>query len=693
MDNIDDLKEVFIAECYEMIEGMEKHLIDMESNPNVTSEVLNAIFRGAHSIKGGAGALGFERIYKFTHGLEALLDALRSGQKSINLDVVDALLAGVDIVRRMVDAESANEMLPEGFGRDIQERIEKILVDGAQTPELKILSPEEVPANASLEQGNPNTITYNIEFKPNKELFSTGNDPLFILKQLQGLGKIEVNTDLSKLPKWDEFNQQDCYFSWNIILETEAAEASIKEAFEFVEGLAEINISKEQDVGKKLEEKVDSAKNEKKESTELEKVKVEKLENKVVGAVVEETKVSSPHTATVRVDVDKIDRMVNMVGELVISQSMLIAKMANLPIEMQHLLEGNLNDLSRKTRELQGAVMSVRMQPVQSIFSRMIRLSRDLSHQLNKPFKLVTAGEGTEVDKTIIEKLSDPITHMIRNAADHGLETPEERIAAGKPAEGVINLSAYHSGGKIVIEIEDDGAGIKRDKVLAKAKSKGLVMQDAELSPEQIDTLIFLPGFSTAEAVSTISGRGVGMDVVDRNIKELGGDISIHNTPGKGLRFTITLPLTLAILDGMVVAAGAEKYIIPIVNMMETFRPRLQDIQTIANGNDLINIRGEFLPIVYLYDLLKIPNAKQNANEALVVVIESGRNRFGLVVDSLLGQQQVVIKRIDDQSETIPGISGATILGDGKISLILDVSGIYKMLNHHIHSKPIEAVV
>jgi two-component system chemotaxis sensor kinase CheA len=669
MDN-NDLKELFISECYEMIEDMEKRLIGMETDTNVSPDVLNAIFRGAHSMKGGAGALGFEKIYKFTHGLEALLDALRSGQKNVSIEIIDILLAGVDIVRQMVDAENAGAPLPCNIGHDILSSIETLLATGVAPISSE---PDTSGVETTADTG---MAVYNITFQPQRELFGSGNDPLFVFKQLQGLGNLEVKADLSSLPTWDNYNPQECYMSWSMHLETEAPEASIKEAFEFVDSLAKIDITKEAAIVNEATTEAINTPAVTKEPTSPEQAQQEKA-----------TQASS---ATVRVDVDKIDIMMNMVGELVISQSMLIVQIANLPLEMQQNVQDSLNDLSRKTRELQGAVMSVRMQPVQSVFSRMTRLSRDLSRQLNKPFRLVTSGEGTEVDKTIIEKLSDPITHMIRNAADHGLEMPEERIKNGKPAEGVINLSAYHAGGKIVIEIADDGAGIKRDKVLEKARSKGLVPPDADLTPDQIDSLIFLPGFSTADSVSTISGRGVGMDVVDKNIKELGGGVSIHNSPGKGLKFIITLPLTLAILDGMVVSVGTEKYIIPIVNIIETLRSKDKDIKTIIGGNDLLNIRGEFIPILYLYKLFNIVETKKTASEGFVVLIENGRNKFGLVVDSLLGQQQVVIKTIDDQGQAIPGVSGATILGDGKISLILDVSGIYTMIDY-AQPKSIEA--
>lgn len=719
------LKEIFIAECYEMIEVMEQQLLGLDVNADTDVEALNAIFRGAHSMKGGAGALAFQEIYEFTHIMEALLDAMRSGSMKPTAEIIDTLLAGVDTVRQMVDYGNDGQAVPEGFGNDVKQKVQATLDAGsggaaAPATEAAAETPASAPAEAPAENVAPAETApamaggtgYHITFRPGAELFGSGNDPLFIFKQLENLGALKVEPELEKLPDWSDYDQLQCYVGWKLELTTDAGEADVKEIFEFVEGLAEIDIQPITD-GATAEaapaptaapaapvpaepEVAAPAAEAPAEAPQLEAAAPVEAAAATPAPAATEDHPAAPTAggkapaaaaaaghaaATVRVDVDKIDRMVNMVGELVIAQSMLIDRMNGLPESVQSALNSSLSDLSRKTRDLQESVMSVRMQPVQSIFARMSRLARDLSRQLEKPFKLETAGESTEVDKTIIEKLSDPITHMIRNSADHGLEMPDKRVEKGKPREGTIYLSASHAGGKIVIEIQDDGAGINRERVLAKAKEKGLVMPDAELTPEQIDVLIFAPGFSTADEVSAVSGRGVGMDVVDKNIKDLGGGISIDNQPGKGARFTITLPLTLAILDGMVVATGKEKYIIPILNMVETFQPNEKNIKTIADGNDLINIRGEYIPMIYLNDVFNIQDSNHKASEGLVIVIETGRHKFGLVVDSLIGQQQVVIKTIDDQSEIIPGISGATILGDGKISLILDVAGIYQMLS------------
>jgi two-component system chemotaxis sensor kinase CheA len=368
-----------------------------------------------------------------------------------------------------------------------------------------------------------------------------------------------------------------------------------------------------------------------------------------------------------------------MVGELVITEAMLRAQTTDLPVEKYAAMMRGLDELSQHTRELQEAVMSVRMQPVKSIFSRMPRIVRDISAQLGKDIRLEMSGENTEVDKTVIEQLSDPLMHMIRNSCDHGIETPEKRLEKGKPAQGSIDLSAYHRGGRIIIEIRDDGAGINRERVLGKAREKGLIAEDVTPSDEEIDNIIFMAGFSTAEAVTNVSGRGVGMDVVRRNIESMGGSVRVTNHPNQGSLFTVSLPLTLAILDGMIVRVGAETYIIPITSIIETLRPRAEEIRHVEGHSDVINVRGEFIPLIYLHRTFHIANAERNPSKALVVLVESGERKMGLVVDELIGQQQVVIKSLEANADPVQGISGATILGDGRVSLILEINDLGQM--------------
>ncbi|MEQ9124443.1 MAG: chemotaxis protein CheA, partial [Alphaproteobacteria bacterium] len=361
----------------------------------------------------------------------------------------------------------------------------------------------------------------------------------------------------------------------------------------------------------------------------------------------------------------------------VITQSMLSQQTNDLQMEQFAAVVRGLEELALHTRDLQESVMAIRMQPVKSVFARMPRLVRDLSAKLAKNVRLDVFGENTEVDTTIVEEISDPITHMIRNSLDHGLETEDERVAAGKPPQGVIRLSAEHRSGRIVIAIEDDGRGINREKVLAKARERGIVLPDQTLTDDEIDNLIFAPGFSTAQAVTDVSGRGVGMDVVRRNVQALGGRVGIQNHPGKGTRFTMTLPLTLAVMDGMIVAAGGEKYVVPITAIVECMRPQKNAVTRLPTGMEVVHVRGEYIPLIYLARAFDLDGAILDPSEALVVLVDSDeKGRVGIVVDELLGQQQVVIKSLESNYDPVAGLSGATILGNGRVAPILDIEGL-----------------
>lgn len=477
----------------------------------------------------------------------------------------------------------------------------------------------------------------------------------------------------------------------------------MKEAFEFVEGecLLEINQINNKEISSAATANVSTAysdpsgafalfdmpevpiSNEQVISDEKEIINIvsnkTNNESPVKSSTVQQGNNDKEGVTSIRVDIQKIDRMVNMVGELVITQAMIMQRLKDIPEQyLQRLMQG-VNELSRHTRELQESVMSVRMQPVKSVFSKLPRIVRDVSRKLNKSIRLEMKGEATEIDKTVIESLSDPLVHMIRNSVDHGIEMPADRLAKGKPEEGVITLSADNSGGRILIEISDDGAGINREKVFKKAVEKGLYPADANLSPEEIDNIIFMAGFSTADKVTDVSGRGVGMDVVCSNIKALGGEIEMTNNPGYGMKFIISLPLTLAILDGMVIRVGSEKYILPINNILETMQVKIADVNRVKNSNEVISVRGEFIPIVYLSEIFGITKTTQKNDKILVVLVENGKNKLGIVVEDLLGQQQVVIKNLEENSDKVQGISGATILGDGNVSLIIDVAQIQKM--------------
>ncbi len=655
-EDMHEFREIFFTECAELLSEMEGRLLKLDEGTQDT-EQLNAIFRCAHSIKGGSGAFGLDAIMRFTHILEALLDSMRDGSLLPTRDAIDTLLKSVDIVTRMLAAAQEGTELSPDFGADVAAKLQGFTQGG------RIATPLTASAHPPLSPTASQRKSYDIKFIPQAGLFNTGNEPLLILRELAQLGQAEISADSSAVPAIDALNPTDCLMQWQIHLTGEITEAQILEVFEFVQDVAAISITQLD-----IEPALQSA---------------AALPAKTQAA--EEAPSKAAAATSIRVDLEKVDRLVNMVGELVITEAMLRAQAKYLPVEQFTDLMRGVDELSHHTRELQEAVMAVRMQPVKSIFSRMPRVVRDTATQLGKDIQLVLSGENTEVDKTVIEQLSDPLTHMIRNSCDHGIETPDQRVWNDKPIQGTIHLSAYHRSGRIIIEIADDGAGINRQRVLDKAREKGLVGHDTQLSDEEIDHLIFHAGFSTAEKVTSVSGRGVGMDVVKRNIESLGGTVRVTNNPGKGSVFTVSLPLTLAILDGMIVRVGAENYIVPITSIIETMRPKAEEIHYVQGKGDVINVRGEFVPVVYLHRIFNIKNAETDPSKGLIVLVESGTTKMGLVVDELVGQQQVVIKSLEANADPVKGISGATILGDGKVSLILEINELKSLTKNNIN--------
>ncbi len=686
--DFDQFKDTFITESFELLEEMEERLLCLDEG-DVDLDEVNAIFRCAHSIKGGGGAFGFSRLVNFTHILEALLDSMRDGKMDATQDVIDTLLQSVDVVNGLIKAAQEGNEAPQGYEEELATKLGDIVSSSgavlvnASTPEFV----DKVNQSAHKE-----VEMFGILFVPKKSLFASGNEPLLILRELSRAGEMTCVVDISEVPGIFDIDPEDCYLKWTIDVSTEGGEDLIKEAFEFVDDECDLTIESfgaisvaspsgeddfENDDFAGLFGDDDAVVNE----SLAEPVKKEekaKISNAKPPAAAQQQSTSSG-VSSIRVDIHKVDDLVNMVGELVITQAMILNQTKDLPQEQfQSLLQG-VEELARHTRELQESVMAVRMQPVKSVFARMPRIVRDLSRQLGKDIQIEMVGENTEIDKTVIEQLGDPLTHMIRNSVDHGIETPDVREANGKLRQGTIRLSADNTGGRILIEVGDDGGGVDRERVLKKAIEKGLFPADVQLSDEEVDNIIFMAGFSTAEAVTDVSGRGVGMDVVRRNIESLGGTIEINNVPGKGSNFVVSLPLTLAILDGMIVQVGSEEYIIPINNILESVKPTKDDIKNISDGSDVIKIREEYVPIIYLHEIFNVSDAKKSLESVLIIIVESGRDKYGLVVDSLVGQQQVVIKSIEENAQAVEGVSGATILGDGKVSLILDVAQMQKM--------------
>jgi two-component system chemotaxis sensor kinase CheA len=636
MAAFDHLRTTYFEECAELLDAAYTHLAAIAEG-RADDDTVNAVFRAFHSIKGGGGAFGFERLVGFAHELETVLDLLRDGRLAMAAPVAALLLRSTDTLSDLVAATRAGQDKPPGFEDELVEALRDLAVHPAAP--LRAVEPAVAAAVVS---------RWRVRFVPHAGLFRSANEPLLIIRQLKRLGDVRVEADLSRLPHLAELDPEEAYLAWTLFVETAQPRGAIEAVFEFVGDDCDLTITAATAAGPA---------------------------DHPAAAPANETPAALAPSPSIRVDVEKVDRLVNLVGELVINQAMLAQLGSQLPPEMCAGLLNGLDTMSQHLREMQEGVMAIRAQPVKSVFSRMPRLVREVSAHLGKDVRLAVSGEGTEIDKTVIEQLADPLTHLLRNALDHGIETPEERLAAGKPRQGTIFLSAEHRGGRIVIEVADDGRGIPRPKVLAKARDRGLVAQDAVLSDEEIDHLIFLPGLSTSEALSDISGRGVGMDVVKRNIQALGGRIAVQSRDGTGSRFQLSLPLTLAILDGMAVAVGAESYIVPLTNIMESLRPKPDNIHPVTGHGDVLAIRGEYVPLVYLHQRFKVPDAVTDPCKGIVVIVESeGANRIGLVVDDLLGQQQVVVKSLEANYGPVEGVGGATVLGDGRVALILDVS-------------------
>lgn len=648
-------RATYFEECAELLEALYHHLALLEQGEG-DDDTIHAVFRAVHSIKGGGGAFGLDRLVAFAHVLETLLDQLRDGRTLFGPDTVPLMLRSSDMLADLVAGARSGHGPAAG--------VEDALLAALQAAAEGAGSPHPPAPRARPADEPDGHCHWRIEFAPRASLYANANDPLLIFRELARLGALTLHADISRLPDFAAFDPGESYLSWTLHLHAAVGREKIADAFEFVTDDCDLSI---EPVGQEEPEAPRPS-----DATEVAVAPTAPMTGMPSGQPAAEAP-RAHHS--IRIDVDKVDRLVNLVGELVINQAMLAQVGATMPPDLCPALASGLETLSQYLRELQEGVMAIRAQPVRSVFSRMPRLVRETSAQLGKAVKLVISGEGTEIDKTVIEQLADPLTHLLRNALDHGLEYPSERESAGKPAQGTIHLSAEHRSGRIVIEVADDGRGIDRGKVLAKARSRGLVPADANLAPEEIDDLIFMPGFSTADAVSAISGRGVGLDVVRRNIQALNGRVTVASTAGAGSRFTLSLPLTLAILDGMAVAVGRETYIIPLTNIMESLRPRREDLHPIVGRGDVLAIRGQYVPLVYLHRIFTVSGAEPDPCRGIVVIVESeSTGRFGIVIDEMLGQQQVVVKSLESNYGPVDGIGGATILGNGRVALILDVA-------------------
>ncbi len=655
--------QVFFEESFEGLENMETALLSLAGGSG-DPELIHSIFRAAHSIKGGSGTFGFTDISEFTHVMETLLDEMRDGRRPITGEAVDLLLESVDVVREMLSAAQNGGDPDAARIESTKAALDAMLAGGGESAPGASQAEEEATAGSG---GG-----WKIAFRPHPHLMQTGNDPVRIFRELAALGELEVRADLSEMPAFEDLDPEEIFIGWELELHTDAGLDQVQEIFEWVDGDCDLNIEPLETASGTAGQAGRSP--ERAEGTQA-AASAQPAARKARAAGAEST--------SIRVGIDKIDALINMVGELVITQSMLgqvgKGEFEDFDLVAFERLRDGLANLERNTRELQESVMRIRMLPISFSFNRFPRLVHDLSQKLGKKVELKLTGEQTELDKTVLEKIGDPLVHLVRNSMDHGIEPPEERLAAGKPETGTLHLNAYHQGGNIVIEIADDGAGFNTEKIRAKAVERGLIAEDAELSEDEIADLIFQPGFSTADEISDVSGRGVGMDVVRRNIKDLGGSVEVSSRQGEGTTFTIRLPLTLAILDGQLVRVGREVYVIPLVSIVESLQIEARHLNSVAGQADVYKLRDEYLPIINLHELFGVEAHDGEFEEQLLVVVEGAGGRVGLVVDDLLSQQQVVIKSLESNFKRVEGLSGATILGDGTVALIVDIAGLIEL--------------
>ncbi len=659
--------ETFYEESFEGLEIMETELLNLDPG-TADSEIINTIFRAAHSIKGGSGTFGLNDVAKFTHVMETLLDEMRDGRRDVTQVAVDILLDSVDVLREMLSSLRAEEDVDTDRVAAAKKELDFLLAGSGGLESV----PVEEPADADCsEEGTE----WKIIFRPFPSLLQTGNDPVRIFRELESLGKLDVVADTSKLPSFEQLVPEDCHVSWELNLKGDASREAIDEVFSWVEGDCDLEVIA---VNSGTNDSADENKNEGVSAQDPAPVA---RQHANAGKPEKNRKSKTTESGSIRVAIDKIDDLINMMGELVITQSMLSQLGSAEEFEAAHIerLRDGLVQLERNTREMQENIMRIRMLPISFAFQRFPRLVHDLSGKLNKKIVLEMSGEQTELDKTVMEKIGDPLVHLVRNSIDHGIESPEHRKQAGKDEAGVIKLNAFHEGGNIVIEIIDDGAGLDRDKIISKAVQNGIISEDEVMTDDKVYELIFSPGFSTADVVSDVSGRGVGMDVVRRNIRDLGGAVEITSETGVGSTFTIRLPLTLAIMDGQSVCVGREIYIVPLVSIVESVQVRSGEVKGVAGKASLYRLRDEYIPIVRLHDVFSIDTECKQLEDGLLVVVEGEGAKIALFVDDLLGQQQVVIKSLETNYKKVDGVSGATILGDGTVALIIDVAGLIRL--------------
>ncbi|MDR6513193.1 two-component system chemotaxis sensor kinase CheA [Novosphingobium capsulatum] len=737
--NAEEIQAIFFAECEESLAAAEQGLAACKEGTQ-DADTVNAVFRGVHSIKGGAGAFGFIALQAYTHTFETLLSDVRDGTVAITEPLIDLLLRALDTLSDHVMAARGQGDTPDDAALQAEMTAAMAANAGAAPAAAHepAPAPEAAPAPASSSsddaafddmgldfdsmldsiagamaasdkaenatEGEDAPGGWIVKIRPHAGAMRNGSEPMLMLREVLELGGACVDCEVGAVPHLDVLDPGMGYLGWTFRMPGSVDEASVRDIFDFVGDDCEIAIGSE---------------------AVMPAVRLPAAPPPAVPAAAAPPPVSVPAPApapqpaaaqpappaaadpaatpsappapvappaapaavaaaatppappapgqSIRIELSKLDKLIDAVGELVIAQAMMAQRLSSEGLAASE----EIAVLDGLTRDIQESAMAIRAQPIGSVFSRVPRIMRELSASTGKHVRLEVSGESTELDKTVIERLGEPLTHLIRNAVDHGIEKPEERLAAGKSAEGTLTLSAEHRSGRILIRIGDDGRGINRERVLAKAIEKGLVAPDAQLSKEEIDLLIFAPGFSTAQTVSNISGRGVGMDVVRQNVKDLGGRITIESEQGVGTTFTLTLPLTLAISDGMVVNVGDQTLVVPLANVVESLRPAVEDVKGLGSNRAMMNVRGRFIPVVPLHVAVGAYGAVEAPQDGVLIVVETeGAGRAALLVDSIVDQRQVVIKSLDTHYRSVEGVAGATILGDGRVALIVDVDGL-----------------
>ncbi|SFS57569.1 two-component system, chemotaxis family, sensor kinase CheA [Sulfitobacter marinus] len=692
MSSLTELRAIFFQECEEQLEDLTDGLNAIEAEVEETSpdpDQVNSMFRAVHSIKGGAASFSLDAIAQFAHAYETILDELRGGQLLTTSDSIPVLYRAADYLADLISLAAAGfEPDPDRLALQTSEIMSLSQAEPVAEPEGDFLAdfvPLALDDDGALPVDNgPELPVFNISFTPTAALYANGHEPVQLFRELETLGRLKVDVELDEQAPWDDPHPAA---TWRLSLASDRSESDIREIFEFAEPHAQLQVSLSDgtvDVPQHPMAQTDNAAN-------VQEVEVDDpagiTEPDTPDSVLPEPTIKppAPHKSTVRVDLGQVDELINLVGELVITQSVMTQSLLEHSGPVSRNVMATLDDFKSLTRIIQEGIMAIRAQSVKPLFQRMARIVRETAQMAGKEVRFTSEGEDTEVDRIMIERLVDPLTHILRNAVDHGVEMGPDRLQAGKEEAGCIRLSAAHRSGRVVIEVSDDGAGVKRDKVLASAIAKGLIQATAQLSEGEIDRLLFMPGFSTADVVTNLSGRGVGMDVVNSEIRRLGGRVSIISSPGEGTTISISLPLTLAVLDGMIVDVGGETLVVPISAILETIRPDPSQIHQIGPSSRMVAVRDMMVPIIELGQVFGYENSSCRRDEHILFIVEDENGTmFALAVDQIRDQRQVVIKSLESNYGHVPFVAAATILGDGQIALIVDLDEV----THRISNPP-----